>query len=214
MTFVVLALAGQGPPVGQFEIPLRPLQSLDRGPLIDTKDNRLVRRGDVEADDISRLGRKRRILTLAPVLASRKINLLRTQEASDILYVDIAESLSQKRRGPARVALLGRTTEEIEDTLIPSRPVDRRPPRPRFFLKPLKAFLGEPATVVADDARLDTHFLRDRAGRTALGRQQHNPCPLHISLGCRRRTKPPFQNKPALQLEPTSSCFGYHPDLE
>ena len=93
MTFVVVALAAQGPPVGHFEIPLRPLQRLDRGLFIDTQDNRLVRRGDVEADDIGRLGRKRRILALAPGFASRKIDLLRTQEAPDMLYVDIAESL-------------------------------------------------------------------------------------------------------------------------
>jgi hypothetical protein len=93
MTFVVVALAAQGPPVGQFEILLRPLQRLDRGLFIDTQDNRLVRRGDVEADDIGRLGRKRRILALAPGFASRKIDLLRTQEAPDMLYVDIAESL-------------------------------------------------------------------------------------------------------------------------
>lgn len=214
MTFVVVALAAQGPPVGQFEIALRSLQRLDRGLLIDAQDNRFVGRGDVEADDIGCLGSERRIVALAPGFTSRKIDLLRTQEAPDILHVDIAESLGQQRSGPARIALRRRTIEELEDALIRSRPVDRHLPRPRSFLKPFKPLLGKTPPPVAYDAWLDAHFLRDRAGRTALGRQQHNSRSLHVSLGRRRRTKSPFQHRPLLRLKPHFSCFGYHPNLE
>jgi hypothetical protein len=80
MTFVVVALAAQGPPVGQFEIALRSLQRPDRGLLIDAQDNRFVGRGGLEADDIGCLGRERRIVALASGFKSRKIDLLRTQE--------------------------------------------------------------------------------------------------------------------------------------
>ena len=38
---VIVALAGQGAPVGQLQIALRPLQCLDRRLLIDAQNNRL-----------------------------------------------------------------------------------------------------------------------------------------------------------------------------
>ena len=41
---VVVALPGQGPPVRQLQIALRPLQSLDRWLFVDTENNRLGRR--------------------------------------------------------------------------------------------------------------------------------------------------------------------------
>ena len=44
MPLVVVALARQGAPVRELQIPLRPLQCLDRGFFIDTENNRLGRR--------------------------------------------------------------------------------------------------------------------------------------------------------------------------
>ena len=44
MPLVVMALARQGAPVRELQIPLRPLQCLDRGFFIDTENNRLGRR--------------------------------------------------------------------------------------------------------------------------------------------------------------------------
>ena len=53
--FVVVALAGQGAPVGQFQIALRPLQRLDRWLLIDAQHNGPLGRSDVEPDKNLRL---------------------------------------------------------------------------------------------------------------------------------------------------------------
>src|SRR5258705_9072449 len=58
MPLVIVALAGQGAAIGQLQIALRSLQSLDRGLLVHAEYNRLRGRGDVEANNIGGFGRK------------------------------------------------------------------------------------------------------------------------------------------------------------
>jgi hypothetical protein len=52
MPLVIVALAGQGAAIGQLQITLRSLQSLDRGLLVHAQHNGLRGRGDIEADNI------------------------------------------------------------------------------------------------------------------------------------------------------------------
>lgn len=73
VALVIVALAGQCPPIRQLQIALRPFERLDRGLLVDTQDNRLGRRIDIEPDNIGGLGRERRIVALAPGLARGKV---------------------------------------------------------------------------------------------------------------------------------------------
>src|SRR6476661_9509045 len=61
---VVVALAGQGAPVRQLQIALRPLQGLDRRLFVDTENNRLGRWIDIEADHIGGFRRERGIVAL------------------------------------------------------------------------------------------------------------------------------------------------------
>ena len=102
VTLVVVALAGQGAAVGQLQIALRSLQSLDRGLFVNAKHDGPLGRGDIEANDIGGFGRKVRIVTLTPGLASHEVNLAVAQETPDILDIDIAQRLGQQRAGPAR----------------------------------------------------------------------------------------------------------------
>jgi hypothetical protein len=88
-----VALAGQGAAIGQLQIALRSLQSLDRGLFVHAEHNRLLGRGDIEADNIGGFGRKVRVVALTPGLANREVNLVAAQEAPDILDVDIAQRL-------------------------------------------------------------------------------------------------------------------------
>src|SRR5215470_3951317 len=88
MPLVIVALAGQGAAIGQLQIALRSLQSLDRGLLVHTQHNSLRRRGNVKADNIRGFGRKVRVVALTPGLASREVNLVAAQEPPDILDVN------------------------------------------------------------------------------------------------------------------------------
>src|SRR5439155_25702970 len=62
-----------------------------RGLLVHRQHHSIVRRHHVEADNVSRLGDKRRVVALAPGLAAGQIDLLRPQEPPDILLVNVAE---------------------------------------------------------------------------------------------------------------------------
>src|SRR5215475_11919823 len=61
---VIMALTGQGAPVRELQVALRPLQSLDRRLLIDTEDNRLGRGVDIEADHVGRFRREIGVIAL------------------------------------------------------------------------------------------------------------------------------------------------------
>jgi hypothetical protein len=70
----------QGTSIGQLEIPLRPLQRLDRGLFVDAEHNGLFGRSDIEADDVGGFGREVRVVVLAPGLASLEIDPVAPQE--------------------------------------------------------------------------------------------------------------------------------------
>ena len=105
VTLVIMAMTAQRPAVWHFQIALCPLQRLDRGLFIDADDNRVLGRSHVEPDHVGRLGGELRIVALAPGFAPSEVDLLGTQEAPDILHIDIAERRSQQRSRPAGIAL-------------------------------------------------------------------------------------------------------------
>ena len=78
---VVVAVAGQGAPVRQLQIALRPLQGLDRRLFVDTENNRLGRGIDIEPDHIGGFRRERGIVALAPGFAGGKVDTVLAQEA-------------------------------------------------------------------------------------------------------------------------------------
>ena len=85
MPLVVVALAGQGAPVRQLQITLRPLQGLDRRLFVDTENNRLGRWIDIEADHIGGFRYELGVIALAPGFAGDKVDIVLAQEAPDIL---------------------------------------------------------------------------------------------------------------------------------
>src|ERR1700681_1796560 len=93
MPLVVVALAGQSAAIGQLQIALRSLQSLDRRLFVHAQHNCLLGRGDIEANNIGGFGRKVRVVALTSGLASREVNLVAAQEPPDILDVNIHQLL-------------------------------------------------------------------------------------------------------------------------
>src|SRR5262245_2095075 len=94
---VVVALAGQGASVRQLQIALRPFQGLDRRLFVDTENNRLGGRIDIEADHIGGFRRELGVVALAPGFAGGKVDIVLAQEAPDVLNVARGWSLSPPR---------------------------------------------------------------------------------------------------------------------
>ena len=153
MPFVNMALAGQGASVRQLQIPLRPLQCLDRRLLVDTENNRLGGRIDVKTNHIGGFRGKFGIVALAPGLAGGKVDIVFAQEAPDILNVNIAQALGQQRARPSGIALRRRRFQKRENALVRRCAVDRLLARPRTVVKPAKAVIGKAPPPVADEIR-------------------------------------------------------------
>jgi hypothetical protein len=119
---VVMASAGQGASVRQLQVALRALQCLDRRLLIDTENDRLGGRIDVQAHDIGGFRRKLGVGALAPRLAGGKVDLMLAQEAPDILNIDVAQCLGQQRPRPAAIALRWRLLQKRQNTIVLALP--------------------------------------------------------------------------------------------
>src|SRR6267154_3452852 len=171
MSLVVVALASQGAAIGQLQIALRSLQSLDRRLFVHAQHNGLLGRGDIEANNIGGFGRKVRVVALTPGLASREVNLVAAQEPPDILDVNIAQRPGQQRPGPACEPLRWRFVQQLQNPLVGGLRIDRLLAGPRLVLQPFKAMVGIAMPPKADNPRLDPNFLGYRP-RAAPGRRQ------------------------------------------
>src|SRR5467141_2395171 len=211
---VVVALAGQGAAIGQLQIALRSLRSLDRRLFVHAQHNGLLGRGDVNANNIGGFGRKVRVVALTPGLASREVNLVAAQEPPDILDVNIAQRSRQQRPGPACEPVWRRFIQQLQNPLIGGLRIDRLLARPRLVLQPFKAMVGIAMPPKADNPRLDPNFLGNRAGAAPGRRQQNYPRPLQIALQCHRRTATCFKHLAIFPRKVDFSCFGDHPYLE
>src|SRR6266851_10037517 len=102
MPLVVVALARQGAAIGQLQIALRSLQSLDRRLFVHAEHDGLLGRGDIEANNIGGFGRKVRVVALTPGLANREVNLVAAQETPD--YWTSTSPSASASRGPVQRA--------------------------------------------------------------------------------------------------------------
>src|SRR5215813_4683974 len=214
MPLVVVALAGQGAPIWQLQIALRTLQRLDRRLFVDTENNRLGGRIDIKPDHIGGFRHERRVVALAPRLAGRKVDIVLAQEAPNILNINLAQCLGQQRTRPSGVALRRWLIQKRQNALVRGLAVNRLLAGPRPVLQSAKAVLGKAPPPVADNARLNPHFLGDRTGAATLSRQQHYSRTLHVALRRRRCPAACLKHLPYLRLEPNLSCFGNHSILE
>src|SRR6476660_8871119 len=175
MPLVIVALAGQGAAIGQLQITLRSLQSLDRGLLVHAQHNGLRGRSNIEADNIGGFGRKVPVVALTPGLASGQVNLVAAQEPPDILDVDIAQRLGPPRAGPARKPFRGWLVQQLQNPRVGRLRIDRLLARPQLVLQTFKAMVGIAMPPKADDPWLDPNFLRDRPRAAPRRRQKNYP---------------------------------------
>src|ERR1700675_2673542 len=181
MPLVVVALAGQSAAIGQLQIALRSLQSLDRRLFVHAQHNCLLGRGDIEANNIGGFGRKVRVVALTPGLASREVNLVAAQEPPDILDINIAQRPGQQGPGPACEPFRRRLIQQLQNPLVGGLRIDRLLGRPRLVSQPFKAMVGIAMPPETDNPRLDPNFLGYRAG-AAPGRRQLGTVEITIGL--------------------------------
>src|SRR5262249_25244592 len=112
-----------------------------------------VGRFKIKPDTLRRLGCEGRVVALAPGLAGRKVDLLCTQEAPDILHIDVAQFGCDQRTAPAAVSGRHRSVEYRQNALVGLHPV--------FGFGAAVAGLVQPGQVVA---RIAPPPLRGRSG--------------------------------------------------
>ena len=91
--------------VGQLEPPLGALERLDVGLLVDRQHHRVVRRIQVQRDDVGGLLRKLRIGADAPAAPPLQGDVVAAQHAPDVVLGDVLQPLREQCPVPARVAL-------------------------------------------------------------------------------------------------------------
>src|ERR687898_2821110 len=209
---VIVALAGQGASVRQLQIALRPLQGLDRRLFVDTENNRLGGGIDIKADHIGGFRPERGVVALAPRLAGGKVDGVVAQETPDILNINVAQGLGQQRTGPPGIARRRRLIQQRQNAFVRGLAVDRLLARSGTIPQPIKTMLGKTPPPVADNARLNAHFLRDRSRAAPRSRQQYYARPSHVALRRARCPAARLKHLTYLRLEPNFSRFGNHPD--
>ena len=135
MTLVVMRLAGHHAPIGQLEVALRAFKRLEGRVFVAGEHDGVVGRGHIERNTLGRLGREFGIVADAPGFASREINLVRAQEAPDILNVNVAERLGDQRTAPVGAAVRRSRIKHGQDApapyfaSVPRLPVSEKPAR-------------------------------------------------------------------------------------
>ena len=205
---VIVALAGQGASVRELQVALRPLQRLDRRLLIDTENDRLGRRVDIETDHVGRFRRELRVIALAPGLAGSQIDVVLAQKAPNILNVNILQRHRQQRTRPAGVARRRRLIQKRQNASVRRLTVDWLLACPRAIIQSSKPMIGKAMPPFADNARLNAYFLGDRTCAAAFGRQQHYLRPLQVALRRARGPAARLKHFAYLRPEPNFSCFG------
>ncbi len=198
----------------ELQIALRALQRLDRRFLIDTENNRLGGRIDVEADHLCSFRRELEVVALAPGFAGGEVDVVLSQETPDILNVNVVQCLGQQRARPSAITLRWRLLQKRQNALVRRFAVDRLLAGPRTVFKSAKTVIGKTSPPVAYDARLDTHFLGNGTCAAARRCQQNYLRPLHVALRRARCPAARLKHPAYLRLEPNFSCFGNHPSLE
>src|ERR1700719_31381 len=209
---VVVRPAAEGAAVRQLEITLGAFERLDVRLLVDSNDQRTLRRVEIEPDNLGRLGGKLGILADATNIAPGQIDLLRPQETPDILFVHLAQHGGDQGGGPARVTGRRRAVEHAENTLAGvGRVAWCRTPL-AGFVETGPALLGvaHPPLARRPDGAADRP--RNRPRRYALGRQQHDPCPLPQPVLSPGRARQAIQlgplRPPSKQSQSPPGCFS------
>src|SRR5437773_3216075 len=168
VTLVVMTMTGECPASGELQVSLRPLQRLDRRLFVDTDDDGVLRRRDIEPNYIGGFGGEFGIVAFAPGFTPRKVDLLDAQKAPDLLLMHIAQGLGQQRSCPAGISLRRRFIQQRQNTPAGRAVVLRRRTGVRPVFQSGEPLAGEAATPATHRARHRAEFASNRARRAFL----------------------------------------------
>ncbi len=198
MALVVMTEAPERASVGQLEIALRPLERLDAGLFVDRQNHGVVRRVEVEGDDVRRFGGKSGVGTDAPTPTPLQMNAVPAQHPPYVARRHIPHRLGHQAPRPARVARRRRLVQARQYPPLRHRVVAPLDPGSRRVRK-----TAQPRPLVTDPPlahRRRPHPQRRGDVQIALPirRRQDHPCPERHALLALRRPDPPFQRAPVV----------------
>jgi len=198
VAFVVVAAAHEGLAVGKPQPALRALQCLNMGLLVHAQHQGILRRIQVQSDDVGGLPGEFRICADAPGPPPLQVNPVKAQDLPDVVGTHIAQVTRQERPGPDAVALRRRLIQCLQDAPLGPRIIPHRLARTRRIAKPFQTIHGKAPAPLAYARRSRLHFPRHRhAGRARAQPQDHPSALAHAALRL-ARTRPRLQHGPLL----------------
>lgn len=174
---------------------LRTVERLDLGLLVPAQDHRVVRRVEVEADDIDHLVGELRVLADLEGLEAMRFEVRRLPDLPDLPRRHPG-GLGHEANTPVR-GLMGDTLDREAKNLF-DLSLGEFPglPGARQVSQPVQAVGLESPPPLVDGANRSAGDLGNRIHGLPLGAQQHDPRPKGQSLGRLGRTQESFEGLP------------------
>jgi len=189
VALVIVAMSGQRSTVRELQVSLRPLQRLDRGLFVDADDDSVLGWRHVKPDHVGSLGDELGIVALAPGFAPGKVDLPRTQEAPDMLDIDITQCGSQQRPGPAGIAVGRPLIQQRQDAFVRLRRILRLGAPIARLVETRTPLLGIANPPLRDRAGRASNCTSNCPARHAVRSQKHDPSPLPQTVLRPRRAR-------------------------
>ena len=181
------------------------IERLDLALLVHREHQRLVRRIEVEANDVLHLLDEPLVVRQLECLHPVRLELVRLPDALDagVAEPDGRRHLADAPVGSGRRLLVQRLVHHLLDRLGSQR---RLAPRSRAVAPQARNAFGEVALLPAADRHLaHPDRPRDRHHANPVCRKQHDPRPPHHLLRRVPTGNPPFQRRPVRQA--TARCM-------
>src|SRR3990172_973450 len=157
MPLVLMREALKRPPVRQFQVPLSALQRLDVRFLIYAKHQRILRRIEIQSDNIRCLFSKLRVGAYTPTPPPLKLDAVTAQH---LPYKISRKRQCPRQQRPVPLAITGRRrlVQHPEDTLLVVRQVSSALSRPRGISETIQSQPGEPQAPLGHRGRPSLHL--------------------------------------------------------
>jgi len=210
MPLVLMTLTADSLAIGQSQVALRPLQSLDTGLLIHTEDNRVLRWRQIEANDFRGFGDELGVCADTPAAAALKLHTIAPQDAPDLVRRDISQLPGKQRAIPLAVAVRRRLVELGKDALLRVCSILARPAGTPLILKSGEPGPSEPNSPSTDRRQTHSFAPGDAGGALSSRSGKHHSRAKSQSLLGRRRTHPPLQLRTFIRRKDYRCGYSAH----